>query len=90
MGQTPRRSVVISAKAEIHAIMSWPAMAQWVADAKAEPAEFEELDVSSEPATPAHSRDALGGAGMPEQRSHPRLRQLSPKMGPLGRKVEAQ
>jgi hypothetical protein len=45
MGQTPRRSVVISAKAEIHAIMSWPAMAQWVADAKAEPAEFEELDV---------------------------------------------
>jgi glutathione S-transferase len=27
------------------AIMSWPAMAQWVADAKAEPAELEELDV---------------------------------------------
>ncbi len=27
------------------AIMSWPAMVQWVADAKAEPAELEELDV---------------------------------------------
>jgi glutathione S-transferase len=27
------------------AIMSWPAMAEWVADAKAEPAELEELDV---------------------------------------------
>jgi glutathione S-transferase len=27
------------------AIMGWPAMAQWVADAKAEPAELEELDV---------------------------------------------
>jgi glutathione S-transferase len=26
-------------------IMEWPAMAQWVADAKAEPAELEELDV---------------------------------------------
>ena len=27
------------------AIMSWPAMAQWVADAKAEPVELEELDI---------------------------------------------
>jgi len=27
------------------AIMSWPAMVEWVADAKAEPAELEELDV---------------------------------------------
>src|SRR5882672_677782 len=27
------------------AIMNWPAMVQWVADAKAEPAELEELDV---------------------------------------------
>jgi glutathione S-transferase len=27
------------------AVMEWPAMAEWVADAKAEPAELEELDV---------------------------------------------
>ena len=26
-------------------IMKWPAMAEWVADAKAEPAELEELDM---------------------------------------------
>ena len=26
-------------------IMEWPAMVEWVADAKAEPAELEELDV---------------------------------------------
>ena len=27
------------------AIMKWPAMAEWVGDAKAEPAELEELDM---------------------------------------------
>jgi glutathione S-transferase len=32
-------------RAYTRAIMSWPAMVQWVADAKAEPAELEELDV---------------------------------------------
>ena len=40
-----RRALNRECAAYCRTIMKWPAMAEWVADAKAEPAELEELDM---------------------------------------------